>query len=88
MQLRKNVALHTTLNSAASDTANIVELGDDDYYACFTGHCWEVKRKWKTGTPRLCPNAPSYSIKSSARAGFEAEVKEWIDKGILELSLK
>ena len=34
----------------------------------------------KQERPRLSPNAPSYSIKSSARAGFDVGVKEWIDE--------
>ena len=71
---------HAPLSCAVPKVANIA---DDDFSAWFSGQSWTVRWEWKGGREKLSPHAPTYAIRPSARAGFDAEVEEWVKEGIL-----
>ena len=60
------------------------QLDDEDFQANFDGSSWNVKWKRKNAVlPDKAGPKKTYSIKDKNREGFDAEVREWIDAGVL-----
>ena len=59
------------------------KVSDDDFCAQFDGQVWQLSWKWNGNPGNLSSQAPTYTIKPTARLGFNAKLKEWVDKRIL-----
>jgi len=72
-----------TLPKISYATVKPTKIEDKDFNIQFSDGCWTLEWKWKENSEFNACLRPRQIVPVSQRAGFDAEIRNWIEEGIL-----